>query len=555
MGAACSSTLQEEHEREEEKQRQSLPPPLPKHLDNTESSSRRDDASSYRAKVHRLLDQVLDEQEEQQDMNEINTRLLLEKLGERLLEAEANGTITSTTKAVALQEDTVDEEELLSVRSGLPSLLTSPIHESEDECEEMEEEEEEEEEHPTGDGAAAATSSTTPAKEMDIKKEQDQKMVAPTPPLLARAKSVETKELIEPADMVITLDPTTNHPAMKRRSTALMDGIKNQKSSRSLTGRAIRESIRRESNFSIMTTRISWQVADLSEELDDGLDGAPISRARQILWEDVPHENDGFLSPENGFMPSVAPLQNFTTRDKALKKWDQLAEATRGTLLLTPTKFRSRVDAMPRFPVDILSDTELLRASSLLGTILQTYWYCGAYRQKPREDLLDAWGNVRRRLNWHVEDEDGKKYYDLPFYTLFDYSTYNWRQNDISGVYDVEDLSFDNLELNVLGMPPVDNSERFFYTGMILMMARGANLPLLCVEAQEAAAQKDNDALAKALINISITWESITDSFSRLNPHHGAGDKMTDSVVFSRLFADTAVSSGNFYSDIRISIN
>lgn len=185
-------------------------------------------------------------------------------------------------------------------------------------------------------------------------------------------------------------------------------------------------------------------------------------------------------------MPSKAPLQNFTTRDKALKKWDKLAEDTRSNLLLSPTTFRSRVDAMPPFPVDTLSDTELLRASSLLGTLLQTYWYCGAHRQKPRQDLLDAWGSVRRRLGWHVEDEDGKKYYDLPFYTLLDYSIYNWRQKDIcgGGEYDVEDLKIEDMELNILGMPPVDHSERFFYLAMVQMLARGCCLPLLCLTAR-----------------------------------------------------------------------
>ena len=264
--------------------------------------------------------------------------------------------------------------------------------------------------------------------------------------------------------------------------------------------------------------------------------------ARQLLEEKGENENDGFLSPQNGFMPLQAPLQRFLTKDDRLKEWDQLVDCTRDSgLLLSPSAYRSKVDAMPCFPVQTISDKELLRASSVLGTVLQTYWYCGANRQKPREDLLNAWGDVRARLNWHVQDEDGTKHYGLPFYTLLDYSTYNWRQEGISGSYDAMDLTLEKMKLNIHQTAPVDNSERIFYVGMALIMAQGAKLPLLCVEAQEAAANNDDGALAAALIDISETWESITETFSQINPHHGAGNMASDAVVFSRTFADTAI--------------
>ncbi|KAL7563730.1 hypothetical protein ACA910_020418 [Epithemia clementina (nom. ined.)] len=356
----------------------------------------------------------------------------------------------------------------------------------------------------------------------------------PPPPLLEQSVSIENTELVE---AVNTLSTKPNAGALKRRNVALKDAIRAQKTERDPSSRKILESFLtggREST--VRPQQLPLLRASLTGD-DSG------SRARQILFEQVLHENDGFLSPENGFMPSTAPLQKFISHHPALKEWDALVEEVRETLLMYPSKFRARVDAMPAFPVESVNEKELLRASSVVGTIMQTYWYCGAERKQPRQDLLDAWGQVRRRLGWHVEDGHGKKYYDLPFYTLLDYSTYNWRQKKIAGHYHVDDLRADELELNVLGMPPVDNSERFFYTAMLMIIAKGAPLPLMCVEAQEAAARQDDGALANALIHICQIWEAITDEFAKINPHHGAAEdfQQTDAIIFSRLFADTAI--------------
>ena len=358
------------------------------------------------------------------------------------------------------------------------------------------------------------------------------------------------------------LSRKVNPSAMKRRAIALKEAIRTHKSTRDFSSRKIQESflgiVGQSSRAVVMgrqthTLRLpgdsssrkkhSSPGARHRQSLSGGGDDTMGSRARQILYEEVTHENDGFLSPENGFMPSQAPLQKFLTRHEALVAWDGLVEEIRDRLLFSPTQFRAKVDAMPAFPVESINEKELLRASSVVGTVLQTYWYCGSERMKPRQDLLNAWGQIRRRLNWHVEDGTGKKYYDLPFYTLLDYSTYNWRQKRITGHYHVDDLQLDQLQLNVLGMPPVDQSEQHFYMAMLLIMAHGALLPLLCVEAQEAAARADDRVLAQALIHICKIWESITDVFAQVNPHHGAATDLTqtDAIVFSRLFADTAI--------------
>lgn len=377
-----------------------------------------------------------------------------------------------------------------------------------------------------------------------------------------RRASINKDQLINPVFALERQNSSYSKQGMKRRSKAMRQSIMSPRptimvlrvqSDGSLPGRSFEASnpgmpelVRQRTSggpsIGIGVTSKEFTVSVQTSTPSPRPDSAIArSRARTILEEKVKNENDGFLSIQNGFMPREAPLKCFLTDDERLVAWDDLANRTRKDLLTTPSRFRQEVDSMECFPVDALTDKELLRASSVLGTILQTYWYCGGDRREPRKDLLRAWGAIRKRLKWHVEDEDGNKYFDLPFFTLIDYSTYNWRHEDIEGLYDADTLTMERMSLNVYQTPPVDRSETIFYSGMALIIARGAKLPILCVEAQEAAARKDDDCLANALINISKQWEMIIDVFSQINPHHGAGMHRVDAVMFSRLFADTAI--------------
>lgn len=256
-----------------------------------------------------------------------------------------------------------------------------------------------------------------------------------------------------------------------------------------------------------------------------------ISKPRKILEEFVENDNDGYLSPSKGFLPSKAPLTSFYSSDKRVKAWDDLVDEMKGGLTLTPSKFRQKVDAIDCLPVDILSEDELLRAVSVMGNILTLYWWTGSDPQMPRQDLMDAWGKVRERLGWYVEDEDGGKHYS-PFFGL-EFALYSWTlPSNTSGEYDVDDLNLDNIALLVPQM--LGKEFKNWTCASVVMMARAAKLPLLCVLAQEAAAKRDDDLLADALFGIVECLGKVTDAFEMINPHHGAANNFVNPAFFSK---------------------
>ena len=263
------------------------------------------------------------------------------------------------------------------------------------------------------------------------------------------------------------------------------------------------------------------------------------SIARRILEEDVENDNDGSLSPSNGFLPFKAPMTSFKSNDERVKAWDDLVTRMRGHIHLSPSEFRKQVDEIQCLPVHILSKDELLRAATVMGSILNLYYWTGANFQLPRQDLMDAWGNIRKRLGWYVEDEDGGLHWG-PFFGL-EYSLYNWMQPNISGQYDPNDLNLDDMLLLVPQIPDDVTDLRNFYCPMVLMLAKGASLPLLCVEAQEAAANADDDLLADSLISIAECWEGIREAFALINPHHGSSNNKVRPALFP-MFADYSVS-------------
>lgn len=85
---------------------------------------------------------------------------------------------------------------------------------------------------------------------------------------------------------------------------------------------------------------------------------------------------------------------------------------------------------------------------------------------------------------------------------------YNWSQPGITGTYNPDDLNLEDTRVLVTGMPVDKIDFKNVHITMTLMHARGAKLPLLCVEAQEAAAIGDDDRLAYALIGITVCWQN-----------------------------------------------
>lgn len=270
------------------------------------------------------------------------------------------------------------------------------------------------------------------------------------------------------------------------------------------------------------------------------------SLPRKILFDGKENDNDGFLSPNNGFMPYKTPLASFVSKDKKLKEWDDLVQRLRDGMVFKPSEFYKQVEEIPCFHVDDLSDKELLRASAVLGNILQLYWWVGANYQKPREDLMDLWAQVRKKLGWFVEDEDGEIHWS-PLFNVIEYAMYNWMQASAEKTkketYDVDELTLEGLRILVPSLPEIDDekSQKNFYMSLMLMMARAAKLPLLCTEAQEAAALEDDDLLAQALIGIIKTLEKVISAFQDINPHHGRASNYVEAVLFAKTFANYTV--------------
>ena len=232
----------------------------------------------------------------------------------------------------------------------------------------------------------------------------------------------------------------------------------------------------------------------------------PVVPARAVLAEAVEtnarrgHENDGFLSERNGFLPLEPPAARLPSSHAA---WDRTA----GELpeLFRVLRVREALAAMPVLSAAAghLEVSSLLRASTILSIFAHAYHHVDADHPEPLPASIAApWQQVSARLG-----QPG------PHLSFNDMNTYNWRRKAPSGPVVVE-----NLELLV---PIVGNEdERRFQMTPVELTARFAPIVGAVVRAQEACVAGETAALKDELALIADTLYALTfEVFPKVDPN------------------------------------
>jgi sulfite reductase (NADPH) flavoprotein alpha-component len=238
---------------------------------------------------------------------------------------------------------------------------------------------------------------------------------------------------------------------------------------------------------------------------------------------EVGHENLGFLTESHGNIPSSPPLLALSPSHRA---WDEIgAQLPR---LFKSVTLRRAFDDLPVLSAapDDLPDTELLRASTLLGMFAHSYH---RVQQLPADSLPPSiqrpWDQVSARLDRSA-----------PHLSYVDLITYNWRLLDPDRP---DPMRIENLELLV---PSVDNQEeRVFYLVQVEIAAQTAPVVAAAVRAQEAAERDDPEALTREFAFIADTLQRVArESFLKIRPDPYA-PSFVDSVVWAKTVAPFAV--------------
>ena len=198
--------------------------------------------------------------------------------------------------------------------------------------------------------------------------------------------------------------------------------------------------------------------------------------------ERLGHENLGFLSETNGFMPIKPPLQALPPSHRI---WDEIAEELPD--LCRRLRIRQRLDKMPILSADVknLPDISLLRASSIVSAFAHTYYYIDT-EPSPRlpASILKPWQEIAQRL--HRKE---------PHMSYIDMSTYNWRLINSDSPIEVENI---DLLIRYWG----NEEERIFLGSTIEIQAQSTPLVGAIVRAQEAVINHNPEALETELLLI-----------------------------------------------------
>ncbi|KAI2485928.1 Cytochrome b5 hemesteroid binding domain [Pyrenophora tritici-repentis] len=242
----------------------------------------------------------------------------------------------------------------------------------------------------------------------------------------------------------------------------------------------------------------------------------------QRLNEANQHENEGFLSYESGFMPSISPA---TRLPEGFRSWDQLAASL--PELLRDQTLRATVDGLAVLPTDAksLPDKYLQRASTLVSIVSHAYVHADMAGPAPLPTCLSQpWAEITTRLG-----------HEKPALSYIDLIVYNWRKRSDAGA----EFCVENLELLV---PTVGNAEeRVFYLTQAEILSRATRLLNAIVEAQNAVLCDDVAALTVVLKGMSDTLSDIgRKSLMQIAPNPTRKSHV-DPVVWAKSVAPLAV--------------
>ena len=237
------------------------------------------------------------------------------------------------------------------------------------------------------------------------------------------------------------------------------------------------------------------------------------------------HENLGFLSETNGFLPTSPPPLKLPPGFEA---WDEMA--ARLPDLWRAIRVRQELQAMPVLNADKeeLPDEYLLRASVIMSILAHAYHRISD--NPPDQPMPDGiqlpWEQISRRLDRLA-----------PHLSYIDLILYNWQLIDPNLADDPFQLN--NLELLV---STVDNQEeKVLYLMQVEAHYKIGPITGAIVRAQEAVFRDDAAALKKELIFITDGLQQFGNKiFMALNPNPYS-DTFVDPVIWAKTVAPFAV--------------
>lgn len=235
------------------------------------------------------------------------------------------------------------------------------------------------------------------------------------------------------------------------------------------------------------------------------------------------HENAGFLSFADGFMPRAPPLQRFHPN---FQPWDELVE--RLPVLYRDQTLREQVERLPVLDASeaSLDASEALRACTVLAILGHAYWYVEPTPPKHLpESIRRPWAQVRRRLKRHAE-----------VLSYLDLIIYNFRLRDAQRK---ERFVLENMDLLC---PTIGNrEERVFYLTQVEILARATPVVRLAGAAHDAVLQGCDDALEAALVGVFECLEQIVKrALLKIDPNP-YGKHHVNPVVWAKTVAPFAV--------------
>lgn len=245
----------------------------------------------------------------------------------------------------------------------------------------------------------------------------------------------------------------------------------------------------------------------------------PVSRfIRQAEEEalNVGHENKGFLSFRNGFLPMFYPEQSLPTKFQA---WDEMGKNL--STMMSDLTVRHFVEhKLPLLSAGELDDRYLFRAALLLGLTAHAYWYCG-----PKEpeflppSLKDPWDKINSRLVRKGSYLSGE---DVQLYN-FSYAMDEEISGCISGTpFDSNSDAFRIENLNMLQSMWGNKAEIIFHLAFGEMAKAAAPVLRHVCMAQDAVQRGDDELLLSTLHAMANSIEQIQAAFMRIIPDPNA---------------------------------
>jgi cytochrome b involved in lipid metabolism len=236
------------------------------------------------------------------------------------------------------------------------------------------------------------------------------------------------------------------------------------------------------------------------------------------------HENYGFLSRSNGFMPKQEPVHSLPN---SFLVWEEIRKKT--PELIRDGKLRLTFKKMPvLFPTkETLDDKYVLRASVMLGFFAHAYVNVELpllTQDDLPSSIKEPWSIIAKRL--HKPE---------PYLSYFDLIAYNWQfQKEAE-----QKISLENMDL----LYPIFNiqEEQVLYLTQTEMMANASPMVAAVAQAQEAVLNdKPNDLHQYFDIIIECLDKITNTSFAKLSYNLNKPTGM-DPVVFTKTMMSFAV--------------